>query len=124
MIPERELWGAVLMQAIYDTVGLHVATSARDRRLIRQQAESWFLFHSSSLGSFLWVCNSLNLDPASVRRRALSLSPVQLRARIQMPINRKVFPVYTALSSKISEATSILNPVLIASSMFLSFPRS
>jgi hypothetical protein len=83
MTPERELWGHVLLQAICDVVGLHVAASAHDRRLIRQQAETWFLAHSSSLGSFRWVCNSLGLDPATVRRHAFTLSVGQLRQRTQ-----------------------------------------
>lgn len=83
MTAERELWVAVLMQAVYDLFGFHAMAPVPNRQLIRSDAETWLLSDAAALGSFRWICNSLDLDPATVRRRVFSLSVMQLRERIQ-----------------------------------------
>jgi len=82
MISEKDLWRAVLLQAIDDLTGSHAA-----------RAKSWLLSEASALASFHWICNSLNLDPEAVRRRAFSLAAAQtakaavIRSPIQSPLH-------------------------------------
>jgi len=53
----RALWRAVLDQAFKDAQG-HVGTYAH-----RRDAREWFCSNRNDLGSFLWICEVLDLDP-------------------------------------------------------------
>jgi hypothetical protein len=61
MKSERELWSAVLGQAIEDL---------RDTKT-GYRTRLWFASDNYGPGSFLWICDSLELDALSVRRAAL-----------------------------------------------------
>ncbi|MEO5334422.1 MAG: hypothetical protein H7839_20600 [Magnetococcus sp. YQC-5] len=52
-VPEVDLWASVIQQAIAD---LSNHRHSRD-------AESWLLSESLETGSFLFICDSLGLDP-------------------------------------------------------------
>jgi hypothetical protein len=52
----RNLWAAVLKQAIKD------ARQSVDNSLT--SPGSWFRSKSHTLGSFLWICGVLNIDPS------------------------------------------------------------
>jgi hypothetical protein len=66
---ERRLRRAVLIEAIRCLEG---AEDARNRLRLRRQAINWLRGHESSCAfSFLNVCESLGLDPDSVRRAIL-----------------------------------------------------
>ena len=55
----RNLWAAVLKQAIKDAqYSLNNSLSSPGL---------WFCSDSHSVGSFLWICGVLNIDPESVR---------------------------------------------------------
>jgi len=58
----RSLWAAVLKQAIKDA-----------NQCINNPLTSpglWFSSNSHAIGSFLWICGVLNIDPLSVRPAA------------------------------------------------------
>ena len=61
------LWAAVLGQAVKD-LELPLNGNINDRR-IRESAERWFESRRDGVGSCLWVCEQLDLDPAKVRAR-------------------------------------------------------
>ncbi len=79
---ELELWGAVLLQAIEDyrrrgagyevaVNGMRLRGSYYDREIRRDErrAEEWFKAKDEDLGSFLWICDLLRLDPKRVWAR-------------------------------------------------------
>ena len=58
--PEILLWSEVMLMALDDLRnGDGQATRA---------AECWFQSPATVVGSFLWVCDALNLDPGDVRQ--------------------------------------------------------
>ena len=60
--PEQNLWMAVLTLAMQDLSGPdHLAKPAR----------AWFSSRNTSLGSLIWVCDQLGLDPNAVRQKVL-----------------------------------------------------
>jgi hypothetical protein len=64
---DRDLWLAVINQALYDL-------TATKTPLIKS-ARAWFLLSNRDPGSFIWVCDYLGLEPTAVRRRVLSRGP-------------------------------------------------
>lgn len=67
---ERRLRRAVLIEAIRCLEG---TSESRERTALRRQAINWLHgYQTSSPFSFLNVCESLGLDPGSVRREVLA----------------------------------------------------
>ena len=64
---EIELWISVLWRAAYDFHGRFGADETT-----QQDAEGWLYSTSTALGSFLWVCNSLDLNPDYLRERLIA----------------------------------------------------
>jgi hypothetical protein len=73
------LWSAVLLQAIEDYhrkgTGYEVAVNGfklrgwyydREMRRDRRRAEGWFKSKNQDVGSFLWICDILQLNPDRV----------------------------------------------------------
>ena len=60
--PEQTLWSSVLSLAIQDLSG---------PGLVAKPARAWLTSRSTSLGSFIWICDQLGLDPAAVRQNVL-----------------------------------------------------
>jgi len=52
----KKLWAAVLDQAVGDAT-------------FENEARAWFQSTREGVGSFLWVCDTLNLDPDSIKRK-------------------------------------------------------
>jgi hypothetical protein len=74
--PEQSLWMSVLTLAMQDLSGPdHLAKPAR----------AWLASRNTSLGSLIWICDQLGLDPDAVRqkvlRRRVPEAPRQDRAR-------------------------------------------
>jgi hypothetical protein len=65
MDPERELWSAVLQQAISDFVGN--VPKYENRETVQRRATRWFTSTRIGAGSFHWICQNLGLDEAAVR---------------------------------------------------------
>ena len=68
--PEQTLWSSVLTLAIQDLTGPD---------MVAKPARAWIVSRSTSLGSMIWICDQLGLDPAAVRQKVLR-RPVRNRA--------------------------------------------
>jgi hypothetical protein len=71
--PERKMWAYVLLQALADLSG---------RDPFARSARAWFTSRDDSIGSLIWICNHLSLDPDAVRQRVLRGSTRKLHQSI------------------------------------------
>jgi hypothetical protein len=78
MNPELNLWCHVLQQAIWDVAGIKVKLPQKEIPRLRRSARAWFLSSDETPGSFLWICHTLSLESAAVRKRVLTASPAAL----------------------------------------------
>jgi hypothetical protein len=62
---ERELWVNVLLQATLDVAG---KGNGDQRAQLQQSTRAWFASNQKTPGSFLWVCDRLELNPEWIRR--------------------------------------------------------
>lgn len=74
--PEQTLWTSVLSLAMQDLSGPdHLSKPAR----------AWLVSRNTALGSLIWICDQLGLDPDAVRqnvlRRRVSEASLRDRAR-------------------------------------------
>jgi hypothetical protein len=60
--PEHILWMSVLTQALQDLSGPD---------FVAKPARAWLASRSNSLGSLIWTCDQLGLDPDAVRQNVL-----------------------------------------------------
>jgi len=60
--PEQTLWSSVLTQAIQDLSGSN---------FVAKRARAWLTSRSTALGSLIWICDQLGLDPDAVRQNVL-----------------------------------------------------
>lgn len=68
---ERQLWAAVLCISIAD-IGQLAPGSAAEKIRHQKDARIWMNSKAETRGSFLWICNTLDIDPTSLRNAALS----------------------------------------------------
>ena len=75
------LWRAVLNKAVIDFAcpGYEYGL---DPVLVQRSAARWFLSNSSSVGSFLFVCELLGIDPQWFRKQLLGISSDTLKNRV------------------------------------------
>ncbi len=59
----KELWVAVLGQAIKDTRGDTTGHRGHHRPILREAARAWFGSENREVGSFLWICEILECNP-------------------------------------------------------------
>jgi hypothetical protein len=71
MINERGLWTAVLSQAIDDLKGVGPSTL----QLVSRQ---WFESGNYEPGSYLWICDHLEIDALAIRAQVLASDSVEL----------------------------------------------
>ena len=75
LLPEKRLWSAVLEDAFHCCVKGHV--SGESSRVRKQEeienAKAWFLSEKTDIGTFLWVCRTLNLDPKRILKSVTGL---------------------------------------------------
>lgn len=85
MLPERDLWFAVLQVALRDAgFRKHRQSRAPTADISASHtACAWMSSDDNSICSFRWVCQTLNLDPAYLRGRVLSLPARHTRANIK-----------------------------------------
>jgi hypothetical protein len=65
MLPEAELWTAVMVQAIDDLDRRTLSSSIS----AQHSAREWFASESDVVGSFVWACHVINVDPDFIRSR-------------------------------------------------------
>lgn len=83
----RDLWKAVLEQAFKDAQG-RVGTYEH-----KKDARRWFRSNRKEIGSFLWVCEVLDLDPKATLARLGDGGPITLP---HMPMFSYLRPVFAA----------------------------
>jgi hypothetical protein len=70
----RRLWVAVLEQAIDDLERGYVYAG---------RAQAWFESDNEGVGSFLWICRMLNIDPDYARKGVSRKSTVTVLRRLE-----------------------------------------
>ena len=81
MTAEKILWRAVLNQAVIDFASPgHVY--GLDAASIQRSTGEWFLSHSHSLGSFLFICEILNINAEWFRKQLFGSSIDVLKNRV------------------------------------------
>jgi hypothetical protein len=70
---ERGLWAGVLIQAIKDCAGYSLGLNKRERAGVQYHARVWFTSDNRNIGSFLWVCDQLEVEPSWIRRKMFAL---------------------------------------------------
>jgi hypothetical protein len=80
ILPEAELWTEVILQAIDD---MDRRTSSASRSA-QDSARQWFASENDGIGSFVWSCRVIDVDPSWVRsalaRRAVLEGTTKKRA--------------------------------------------
>jgi hypothetical protein len=64
-LPEAELWTQVILQAINDLDGRSSLTPGS----AQCSAREWFASEGDEVGSFIWTCQIINVDPNFIRSR-------------------------------------------------------
>ena len=64
-LPEAELWTEVIVRAIDDLDERTSLTPSSARWCARE----WFASDSDAVGSFIWTCHVINVDPSFIRSR-------------------------------------------------------
>lgn len=89
----RQLWAAVLLQAIEDIVAGQDAPAGA-RRDLAIQARLWVASDEDAIGCFIFVCGVLDLDPGlmrtRIRDRAETMNLAQLRQLWQQAPGRQL----------------------------------
>ena len=83
--PERLFWGAVLMQAAYDFLGLAGQLDKKNRERVASDVKTWFASNDErKINSFITVCGYLGLEPEPIRTALFSR-----RAEIRGALKRR-----------------------------------
>ena len=81
-LPEAELWTQVILQAINDLGG----RTALAPQSAQDSAREWFASESDGVGSFVWACQIINVDPNFIRsqlaKKLRMKNPVEVMASI------------------------------------------
>jgi len=78
--PYKALWAAVLEQAIKDIQSDLTFRKGNIRSIFSEGAWAWFRSENQDVGSFLWTCSMLGLEPDFVLSFITSDKP-RLQAR-------------------------------------------
>lgn len=62
----KKLWIAVLEQAIKDAQFELAAYKAHVINIFKESALEWFHSEEQGIGSFLWICALLHIEPTSI----------------------------------------------------------
>lgn len=82
--PEKSLWAGMLLRALNDAAGVQLMESKKYANLIQRDARAWFSSPRFTTGSFLWICDVLNLDPDAVKRSTLQRSAHKVATSLGM----------------------------------------
>jgi len=73
------LWVAVIKQTVEDLRQHHSPTESLRGRIRLYSAQEWLQSSDSGIGSLVWICDALGLEPQWVRRLALgAIAPSSL----------------------------------------------
>jgi hypothetical protein len=79
-LAEVELWTEVILQAI-DDLDKRTAFSSRSNQV---SAKEWFDSDADEIGSFVWACQAINVDPNFIRSQLAKKHRLKNRGEIQM----------------------------------------
>ena len=77
MLPEAQLWTQVIIQAIRDSEAPALSKAPADKRY----AKHWLASSNEEVGSFLWACQLINVDPYFIRSALMKTSNPRKRIR-------------------------------------------
>jgi hypothetical protein len=85
ILPETELWTGVILQAIDD---LDRCTSLTPRSA-QDSAREWFASESDAVGSFIWTCHVIDVDPNFIRSQLAKKQRIKNLVEIVITSRRK-----------------------------------
>ena len=69
---EKILWLAVLERAVHDLIGKISYADGKYQLQIQDDARRWFKGTKKGIGTFLWICEQLDIDSQYYQSRVLS----------------------------------------------------
>lgn len=81
MLPEEDFWRGVLFQALRDLVAVNVHVT------IKREVRAWLFSPRSDLGSFVFICDVLGLDPSYMRSRVSLPDRPNFRSHLKVGTN-------------------------------------
>ena len=84
MLPEAQLWTHVIIQAIRDSEAPALSKTPTAKRYAKQWIES----SNEEVGSFLWACQLINVDPYFIRSALMKAAnpPGRAEGQVSMPV--------------------------------------
>ena len=67
-MPEADLWIEVILQAIRD---LNARKASDEVVFAKRSAQRWFVSDDEEVGSFIWTCHMLKVEPGVIRSMIL-----------------------------------------------------
>jgi uncharacterized protein YfaT (DUF1175 family) len=81
MLPEAQLWTHVIIQAIRDSE----APALSKAPAVRRYAKHWLASSNEEVGSFLWACQLINVDPHFIRSALMKTAgPAYARKKVKL----------------------------------------
>ena len=74
-MPEADLWIEVILQAMRD---LSARKASDEVALAKRSAQRWFMSGDEEVGSFIWTCHMLNVEPCVIRSMILKMHAREL----------------------------------------------
>lgn len=71
---ERSLWAMVMMRAIKDLRGSDFQVKQTHHNIISSSAMWWVKHNGYYIGSFMYVCEVLGIDPKSTREKLIKIT--------------------------------------------------
>ena len=71
MLPEAQLWTHVIIQAIRDLEAPALSQTPSAKRY----AKRWIASSNEEVGSFLWACQLISVDPYFIRSALMKANP-------------------------------------------------
>jgi hypothetical protein len=81
MLPEAQLWTHVIIQAIRDSEAPVLSKAPG----VRRYAKHWLASSNEEVGSFLWACQLINVDPHFIRSALMKTAgPAYARKKVKL----------------------------------------
>jgi hypothetical protein len=74
-MPEPDLWIEVILQAIRD---LNTRKASDEVLFAKRSAQRWFVSDDEEIGSFIWTCHMLNVEPSVIRAMIMKMHRTEL----------------------------------------------
>lgn len=91
-IPERRLLWAILHRAVWDALGLSIGSSDTPQAVLRE-VRAWFRTNKKTPFSYLWICQTLEIDPARLRKLISGHAKVERAQKGRIRHNMSCFTI-------------------------------